>query len=86
MAAKVLGRMRSAKGSWDSWGNSDELDINDSLTTTPLLSLVEVTDADWQTNPAEGTLGHEFINPGYWSTDCAVSKSPEQHICPPNDE
>jgi hypothetical protein len=76
MAAKVLGRIRSAKGSWDSWGNSDGLDINNSLTMTPLLSLVG----------AEGTLGHEFINAGYWSTDCAVSKSPEQHICTADDE
>jgi hypothetical protein len=76
MAAKVLGRIRSAKGSWDSWGNSDGLDINNSLTMTPLLSLVG----------AEGTLRHEFINAGYWSTDCAVSKPPEQHICTADDE
>jgi hypothetical protein len=26
---------------------------------------------------AEGTLGYEFINSGYWSANCAFFKSPK---------
>jgi hypothetical protein len=43
---------------------------------TALLSLVG----------AEGTLGHERINAGDWSADCAIFESPEQHVCTADNE